>query len=71
LLSWAKQSRVAELRASRGRGEAAFQKLTGFLHAHHIWDGTIYSYALMHNDAAALREWLKHHDQFAASAGRS
>jgi hypothetical protein len=55
--------------AWRCKDAAFFKKLTGFLHTHHIWDSTIYSYALMHNDAAALREWLKHHDQFVSQCG--
>ena len=46
-----------------------FKKLTGFLGGHHIWNETIYSYALVHNDAAALREWLKHKDPFVRQCG--
>ncbi|MEO6784727.1 MAG: hypothetical protein ABI318_01235, partial [Chthoniobacteraceae bacterium] len=48
---------------------AFFKKLTAFLGEHHIWNETIYSYALVHNDAAALREWLKHKDQFVSQCG--
>ena len=55
--------------AWRCRDAAFFKKLTAFLGAHHIWDETIYSYALMHNDAPALREWLKHKDQFVSQCG--
>ncbi len=46
-----------------------FAKLTGFLAAHHVWDETIYSYALLHNDAATLREWLQHKNEFVAQCG--
>jgi hypothetical protein len=55
--------------AWRCRDAAFFKKLTAFLGAHHIWDETIYSYSLMHNDAPALREWLKHKDQFVSQCG--
>ncbi len=55
--------------AWRCKDAAFFKKLTAFLGAHHIWDETIYSYALVHNDAAALREWLKHKDAFVSQCG--
>ena len=55
--------------AWRCHDAAFFKKLTAFLHSHHIWDDTIYSYAVVHNDAAALREWLKHHDEFINQCG--
>ncbi len=48
---------------------AFFKKLTAFLGGHHIWNETIYSYALVHNDAAALREWIKHKDPFVRQCG--
>ena len=46
-----------------------FKKLTAYLGAHHVWDETIYSYALLHNDAAALREWIQHKNDFVAQCG--
>ena len=50
--------------------EAAFyMKLTAFLGAHHVWDETIYSYALLHNDRDTLREWILHKDNFVAQCG--
>ncbi len=55
--------------AWRCKDAAFFKKLVAFLHTHHIWDDTIYSYAIVHNDAAALREWLKHHDEFLNQCG--
>ena len=55
--------------AWRCKDAAFFKKLTAFLNAHHVWDETIYSYAVVHNDAAALREWLKHNDEFVAGCG--
>lgn len=41
-----------------------YQKLTGFMRRHHVRDDVISSYALLHNDATTLREWLKYHDEF-------
>ncbi len=46
-----------------------FKKLAGFLGQHHIWDETLYSYALLHNETAALREWLQHKNEFVAQCG--
>jgi hypothetical protein len=48
---------------------AFFKKLSAFLVAHHVWDETIFSYALLHNDPAALREWLLHKNDFVAQCG--
>ncbi|WP_395747792.1 autotransporter-associated beta strand repeat-containing protein [Prosthecobacter sp.] len=36
-----------------------YRKLIAFMHTHHVDDATIDTYALLHNDAATLREWLK------------
>ncbi len=55
--------------AWRCKDAAFFKKLTAFLGAHHIWDETIYSYALVHNDPVALREWLKRKDAFVSQCG--
>jgi hypothetical protein len=55
--------------AWRCRDASFFKKLTTFLREHHVWDETIYSYALLHNDPASLREWLKHNDQFVSECG--
>ncbi len=46
-----------------------FRKLVAFMQAHHVWNETIYSYAVVHNDTAALREWLRHKDDFLAVCG--
>ena len=48
---------------------AFYRKLTAFMAAHHIWDETIYSYALLHNDTATLREWILHRNDFVAACG--
>jgi hypothetical protein len=55
--------------AWRCHNAAFFKKLTAYLGAHHVWDETIYSYALLHNDAAALREWIQHKNDFVAQCG--
>ncbi len=46
-----------------------FRKLTGFMQVHHVWNETVYSYAVVHNDTPALREWLRHKDEFLANCG--
>lgn len=38
-----------------------YQKLIAYMRAHHLDNETIDTYALLHNDAATLREWLKLH----------
>ncbi|MBN8418471.1 MAG: autotransporter-associated beta strand repeat-containing protein [Verrucomicrobia bacterium] len=38
-----------------------YQKLIAYMRAHHLDNETIDTYALLHNDAATLREWLKVH----------
>lgn len=57
------------LLAWRCKDAAFFKKLTGFMARHHVWNDTIYSYAVVHNDTAALREWLKHRDDFVSQCG--
>jgi hypothetical protein len=46
-----------------------YNRLIAFLRAHHITSNVIASYALLHNDAATLSEWLKFQDPFAAQCG--
>ncbi len=41
-----------------------YQKLIAFMRSHHVRNDAISSYALLHNDAATLREWLKYHNEF-------
>ena len=55
--------------AWRCHDAAFFKKLTAFLAAHHVWDETIYSYALLHNDTVTLREWILHKNEFVAACG--
>ncbi|MEO6787891.1 MAG: hypothetical protein ABI318_17340, partial [Chthoniobacteraceae bacterium] len=46
-----------------------FKKLTGVMQQRHVWSDVIYSYAVVFNDTAALREWLKHRDDFLNQCG--
>jgi hypothetical protein len=55
--------------AWRCHNAAFFKKLTTFLGTHHVWDQTIYSYALLHNDRDSLREWILHRNDFVAQCG--
>ena len=56
--------------AWRVRNSAAFfRKVVALLDERHIYNDTIESYALVHNDRAALREWLLHRDDFLAQCG--
>jgi hypothetical protein len=48
---------------------AFFRKLVSLLAEHHQYDDTIFSYAVVHNDRATLREWLRHQDEFLAQCG--
>jgi hypothetical protein len=41
-----------------------YQKMIAFMRRHHVRNDVIASYALLHNDAATLREWLKYRDEF-------
>jgi hypothetical protein len=46
-----------------------YKKLTATLRTHHVWNDVIGTYAMLHNDSATLREWLKHHDDFVDQCG--
>ncbi len=46
-----------------------FQRLLTVLATHHIYNDVIYSYAVVHNNAPALTEWLRHRDDFIAKCG--
>ncbi|HEY2342577.1 MAG TPA: hypothetical protein VGH90_06095, partial [Chthoniobacteraceae bacterium] len=54
-------------RARKSKG--FFQKLIGVLSTRHVYNDVIYSYAVVHNDAPALTEWLRHRDDFLAECG--
>ncbi len=46
-----------------------FKKLIGVMQARHVWQPVIYSYSVVHNDTPALREFLKHRDDFLNGCG--
>ena len=46
-----------------------FKKLIGVMQARHVWQPVIYSYSVVHNDTPALREYLKHRDDFLGGCG--
>lgn len=46
-----------------------YRKLITLLEKRHVWQDTLYSYALMHNDTPTLREWLKHRGDFLDRCG--
>jgi hypothetical protein len=56
--------------AWRARESAAFfRKLLALLAKRHDYNDVLYSYAVVHNDAAALGEWLRHRDDFLSQCG--
>jgi hypothetical protein len=56
--------------AWRARESAAFfRKLLTLLAKRHDYNDVLYSYAVVHNDAAALGEWLRHRDDFLSQCG--
>jgi hypothetical protein len=59
-----------ELVAWRARRNADFfKKLVTLLEQRHVWSEPIYRYAVVHNVAGALREWLRQRDDFIAQCG--
>ena len=48
--------------AWRMQDAAFFKKATALLESRHHYAGTLWSYGLLHNDPATIREFLRHHD---------
>lgn len=73
VLAFLQQNNAATLNleriAWRCRDADFFRKVVTFLRERHVWDSTVYSYALLHNDSAALNEWLQHQDDFVRECG--
>jgi hypothetical protein len=46
-----------------------FKKLIVVMQSRHVWQPVIYSYSVVHNDTPALREFLKHRDDFLGGCG--
>ena len=47
--------------AWRMKDAAYFKKVTALLEARHLYAGTLWSYGVLHNDPATIREYLRHH----------
>jgi hypothetical protein len=54
--------------AWRMKEAAYFKKVTALLDARHLYANTLWSYGVLHNDVATIREFLRHHT-FAAQCG--
>jgi autotransporter-associated beta strand protein len=46
-----------------------FRKIIGLLAKRHVYNDVLYSFSVVHNDTPALREWLRHRDDFLAQCG--
>ena len=55
--------------AWRMSNAATFKQITALLTARHAYNNTLWSYAIVHNDAATIREYLQHADGFVAQSG--
>ena len=51
------------------RNAAFYTEFMKLLRSRHHYDETIFSYALLHRDAAGLREWLRHRPDLASLCG--
>ena len=58
-------SRIAWRMADR----ATFERVLALLRGRHVYDATLWSYALRHQDAAAAREYLAHDDRLVRRCG--
>lgn len=55
----------------RLRDRAFYEALLPELRRRHVYDGTVWSYALLHRDPRATAEFLRHRDDFLARCGRA
>jgi len=55
--------------AWRMKDRGMFDRVTAKLASRHVWDRTLWSYAFLHRDPAAMRTWLEHEDEFVALLG--
>lgn len=58
-----------DLVAWRMKDAGMFRRVTARLAERHVWNPTLWSYGLLHGDAAAIRVWLEHHAGFVAELG--
>ncbi len=55
--------------AFRMRDKAFFQRVVALLGQRHAFDPTLWSYGVMHNEVAAIREFLQHQEAFVQQCG--
>jgi hypothetical protein len=55
--------------AYRMRDKAFFTSAISQLKARHAYNNTLWSYGILHNDVATIREYLKHNDGFVRQSG--
>ena len=55
--------------AWRMRGKAYFRQVTALLAKRHVYDHTLWSYGIYHDDVPAIREFLQHCDAFVKRCG--
>ena len=48
--------------AWRMKDAAFFKRITALLETRHLYTDTLWSYGVLHNDPATIREFLRHHD---------
>lgn len=74
VLSFLEGCNLAQLDLGRAAWRAKgnvdfFRRLIRLLDSRHVWNETLYSYAVYHNDPDSLREWLQHRDDFLSQCG--
>jgi len=55
--------------AFRMKDKALFQAVTALLAQRRLYDDTLWSYGMLHNDLSSAREYLKHQDAFVGQCG--
>jgi hypothetical protein len=55
--------------AWRMKNAPIFKNIIALLTRRHVYNGTLWSYGIVHNDAAAIREYLTHNDDFVNQSG--
>jgi hypothetical protein len=74
VFAFLEQNNIARLNLERVAWRARqsvdfFRKLIALLEKRHAYSEPLYRYAVVHNDTAPLREWLRHRDDFLAQCG--
>ena len=73
VMTFLKQTNVLRIDLSRiafrMKDRAFFGRVVALLEQRHAFDATLWSYGVMHNEVAAIREFLKHQDGFVQQCG--